>query len=334
MAGNTTLVVTWPPATAPTLTDPTSSTTGAFTVSWSVVAGATSYTLQQQVNGGSWASIQTSSATSYHASGKGSGSYGYRVQACNVGGCGPWSNTDVTTVLLAPSTPGSIHVPASSGGPIAISWSASATATSYRLEQSVNGGAWSQVCAGGGTSKTMTAPATGSYRYRVRACNATGCSGYRTSAAVAVIVVVPITIDGQSYGASYGIPGGTQHASAIGFDVSGTSWAVFKYTPVGTQRSTIVSGSVPAGAAKVRYTWTDAGVPNGNSDALGSVTNGAASAVAISGSPSSQYTTGIFGGKSPIRAHSYHLKVEFFNSGGSLISTSSCTMTAGVAGTN
>ena len=263
MAGNTTLVVTWPPATAPTLTDPTSSTTGAFTVSWSVVAGATSYTLQQQVNGGSWASIQTSSATSYHASGKGSGSYGYRVQACNVGGCGPWSNTDVTTVLLAPSPPGSIHVPASSGGPIAISWSASATATSYRLEQSVNSGAWSQVYAGGGTSKTMTAPATGSYRYRVRACNATGCSGYRTSAAVAVIVVVPIAIDGQSYGASYGIPGGAQHASAIGLDVSGTSWAVFKYTPVGAQRSTIVSGSMPSGAAKARYTWTDAGVPNG-----------------------------------------------------------------------
>jgi hypothetical protein len=66
-----------------------------------------------------------------------------------------------------------------------------------------------------------------------------------------------------------------------------------------------------------------------HSDALGSVTNGATSA-----DQWSQYTTGIFGGRSPIRTHGYHLKVEFFNAGGALISTSSCTMTAGVAGTN
>ena len=290
--------------------------------------------MQQQLNGGSWTGVQTSGATSYQASGKGSGSYGYRVQACNVGGCGPWSNTDVTTVLLAPAAPASIHVPASSSGPIAISWSAAATATSYRLEQSVNGGTWSQVYASGGTSTTVTAPATGSYSYRVRACNATGCSGYRTSAAVAVIVVVPIAIDGQSYGASYGIPTGTQHAAAIGFEVSGTSWSVFEYTPVGVQPSTIVSGSLPAGAASVRYTWTDLGVPSGFSDALGSVTNGAASAVAISSAPSSQYTTAIFGARSVLRSHRYQLQVDLFNSGGSMISTSSCTMTAGVAGAN
>ena len=176
--------------------------------------------------------------------------------------------------------------------------------------------------------------AMGSYRYRVRACNATGCSGYRTSAAVAVIIVVPIAIDGQSYGASYGIPRGNTNATAIGFQISGGStWFVFKITPVGIASAvTLASGPIPAGVSTVRYTWTDAGVPNGNSDSLGSVSNPAASPVAVSGNPSSQYTTGIFGARSPIRAHSYQLKVEFFNSGGSLLSTSTCTMTAGVAG--
>ena len=335
VAGSTTLVVTLPPTAAPALIDPTGSTTGSFGVSWSNVAGATSYTLQQQVNGGAWTNVQASSATSWSASGYGSGSYGYRAQGCNAGGCGPWSNTSVTVVLLPPPTPASINVPASSGGPISISWSASATATTYGLDQSINGGAWSQIYAGTGTSTALNAAATGSYSYRAYACNSTGCSGYAVSNPVSVIVVVPIAINGQSYGASYGVPSGKTNATAIGFAISGTVWYVFKITPVVlTTAVTMASGPLPVGAVTVRYTWTDAGVPSGDSDAIGSISNGAASPVAVSSNPTSQYTTGAFGAKSPIRAHSYHLEVDFFNAGGSLVSTSTCTMTAGVAGTN
>ena len=61
--------------------------------------------LQEQLNGGSWVTIQTGSATSKALSGKGNGSYGYQAQACNAGGCGPWSSIGTTTVLLPPTAP-------------------------------------------------------------------------------------------------------------------------------------------------------------------------------------------------------------------------------------
>ncbi|WP_460877888.1 hypothetical protein, partial [Rhodanobacter koreensis] len=142
-------------------------------------------------------------------------------------------------------------------------------------------------------------------------------------------------INGQSYGASYGVPSGKTNATAIGFEISGGTWYVFRITPVALATAvTMALGPLPTGAVTVRYTWTDAGVPSGDSDAIGSISNGAASPVAVSSNPTTQYTTGAFGAKSPIRAHSYHLQVDFFNAGGALVSTSTCTMTAGVAGTN
>ena len=124
--------------------------------------------------------------TSWSTSGRPNGSYGYRAQACNVGGCGPWSAVSGITVLLPPAPPASIGAPATSSGAIAVSWATSATATTYRLEQSANGGAWTQVYANGGTSTTVTVGASGSYTYRVQACNASGCSGYVASGAVVV----------------------------------------------------------------------------------------------------------------------------------------------------
>jgi hypothetical protein len=126
--------------------------------------------------------------TSWSTSGRGNGTYGYHVQACNVGGCGPWSAVGSTTVLLPPPVPASISVPATSNGPIAISWAASTTATIYGLDQSVNGGAWAQVYANSATSTTVTASATGSYSFRAYACNGSGCSGYATSGGVAVTI--------------------------------------------------------------------------------------------------------------------------------------------------
>ncbi|HEY8586739.1 MAG TPA: hypothetical protein VIL60_08455, partial [Rhodanobacter sp.] len=182
-AGSATLVVTHPPASAPTLSVPTSSASGSYTVSWGVVSSATSYTLQEQVNGGSWTTIQSSSATSKALSGKGNGSYGYRVQACNAGGCGAWSSTSSTTVLLPPAAPSSITVPATSSGSIAVSWPASGTATSYTLQQRLDSGSWSTVYTGAATSSTRTVTASGSYTYQVQACNASGCSAYKASSA-------------------------------------------------------------------------------------------------------------------------------------------------------
>lgn len=231
IAGNATLVVTHPPTTAPTVSVPVNSTNGSYTVSWSGVAGQVSYTLQEQVNGSGWTTVQTNGLTSWSTSGRGNGTYGYHVQACNVGGCGPWSAVASTAVLLVPPVPASISVPATSNGPIAISWAASATATIYGLDQSVNGGAWAQVYANSATSTTVTATSTGSYSYRAYACNASGCNAYATSGAVAVTIPpaiapslsLPATSTTGSYTVSWGgVSGATSYT--LQEQVNGGGW--------------------------------------------------------------------------------------------------------------
>lgn len=231
-AGSTTLVVTHPPTTAPTISAPASSASGSYTVSWSGVPGPVSYTLQEQVNGGAWATVQANGTTSWGASGKGNGSYGYRVQACNVGGCGPWSSTGTTTVLLSPAAPSSITVPATSSGSIAVSWAASATATSYTLQQRLGAGSWGTIYTGAATSSTRTVTTSGSYTYQVQACNTGGCSAYTASSAVAVTIPpatapalsVPATNNTGSYAVSWGgVSGATSYT--LQEQVNGGAWA-------------------------------------------------------------------------------------------------------------
>src|SRR5690606_3470628 len=67
-----------PPTAAPTLTAPTSSTTGNYTVSWTSVPRADNYKLQQSFNNGAWSS-QTLAGTSRVYANQPFGSYRYRV---------------------------------------------------------------------------------------------------------------------------------------------------------------------------------------------------------------------------------------------------------------
>lgn len=186
-SGNLTVPVN-EPAGAPSLSVPSTSSNGSYNVSWSAITDATSYTLQEQVNGGAWATAQSSSALSWVASGKGNGSYGYRVQACNSSGCGAWSTTASVTVLLPPPAPTSLSVPATSSGSVAVGWPASNTATSYNLQHRLGAGSWSAAYSGSGTSTTVTEGSTGSYTYQVQACNTGGCSDWTGSGAVAVTI--------------------------------------------------------------------------------------------------------------------------------------------------
>ncbi len=221
----------------PVLSTPSISSTGTYTVSWSGIGGATTYTLQEQVNGGSWTPIQSSGATSDPISGKADGSYGYRVQACNGTICAPWSGTAVTIVVHPPATPASITVPATSSGSVPVSWAASSTATSYTLQQKLGSGSWGTVYTGAVTNSTRTITTTGSYTYQVAACNAGGCSTYKVSSAVVVTIppasaptlTVPATSSTGSYTVSW-----TAVAAATSYtlqeQVNGGSWATIQAT--------------------------------------------------------------------------------------------------------
>ncbi|MHC4781147.1 MAG: DUF4082 domain-containing protein, partial [Planctomycetota bacterium] len=79
-----------------------------------------------------------------------------------------------------PPAPASITVPATNNtGTYTVSWTASAGATSYELEEDTNVGFTSatQIYSGANLSHTVTGQSPGTYYYRVRARDANGPSG-------------------------------------------------------------------------------------------------------------------------------------------------------------
>src|SRR5690606_4600527 len=74
--------VTLPPSDAPTVSAPTSSTSGSYTVSWSAVAAATGYRLEERQQGTGWIEIHDAAATSKGVSGKTNATWDYRARGC------------------------------------------------------------------------------------------------------------------------------------------------------------------------------------------------------------------------------------------------------------
>lgn len=336
--GTITVAIPTAPVTAPVLTVPSSSATGAYALSWSTVSTASSYQLQQQVNGGSWSIVQSATATSWSTSGKGSGTYGYEVQACNAVGCGPWSATGTVTVTIPPPPPTpSLSVPATnSTGSYSVSWSGVSGAASYSLRKQFDGGAWTVVQSSAATSWNASGQSNGSYGYEVQACNVGGCSAWSAPHSVTVTIPVPIAINGQSYSVNYAIPMRTTASVSIGFGITGGhTWEVFTTKP-GPNNSGVVaaSGAVPATASTVQFTWVSQRPPNGYTGSGGSVNNPASLPVALSVNPVSQYTSGTYGARVDLVGMRYQLRVDFFNAAGANVSSSTCTLTATLAGTN
>ena len=186
------------PGTAPGISVPAQSLGGGYTVSWTGIGGADSYRLEESANGGAWTSVVQTAETSQGFSGKGTGSYAYRVQACNGAGCGPFSATPAVTVIQRPSAP-ALSVPGSSTtGNYTVSWNVVAMTVNYRLEQSANGGGWGVIQDDGSTARNLGGVGSGSYAYRVQGCNAAGCSGYSNTGTIVVTLPPPTpTITGS-----------------------------------------------------------------------------------------------------------------------------------------
>lgn len=71
---------------------------GDYTVSWSSVTGADSYTLQEKLGAGSWSTIYTGAGTSHNVTGNATGTWSYRVSATDGALTSGWSNTETATV--------------------------------------------------------------------------------------------------------------------------------------------------------------------------------------------------------------------------------------------
>lgn len=158
----------------------------AINVGWTAASGATSYVLQESLNGGAWSNAFSGATNSFSLPNPGDGTYKFQVKACNITACSAWTISSALSVSHVPPAPGSISTPSTSTGSVPISWSSASFATSYVLERSLNGGAWGSVFSGGALSFTDHPGATGTYAYRVKGCSASGCGAYRTSGNVAV----------------------------------------------------------------------------------------------------------------------------------------------------
>lgn len=91
------------PSAPTSLTVPSSSNTGSYSISWSSVSGATTYTLQEKIGSGAWITIQNSSSVNRSFNGKTSNSYSYRVSACNSVGCSAYIAAKTIVVKLSVS---------------------------------------------------------------------------------------------------------------------------------------------------------------------------------------------------------------------------------------
>lgn len=201
-------LVTLPPSTVPTVTTPDNNATGSYTVTWSSVTSATRYELEERQVAGAWDNVHDAAATSKAITGKTAGSWLYRARGCNGTACGAWSAEATTVVTLPPTTPPTLTVPSTnSTGSYSVSWTTVATATRYELEQRLSPSGWTTFPSTTGLSRSISGQASGSWDYRVRACNDGGCGAYSATATVAVtrpptgvpVLTVPVTGLNGSY---------------------------------------------------------------------------------------------------------------------------------------
>ncbi|MEZ2418491.1 hypothetical protein [Luteibacter sp. RCC_6_2] len=234
-----------PPSTrVPNASAPASSNNGAYAVTWTAVAGASTYRLQERVNGGAWQTVATVTGTSWSTSGKANGTYAYQVAAC-VTSCGNFGALASTMVLLPPTAPTSVSVPRSANGAFTVSWAASPTATSYDLYRELNGSAAEAIWSGSATSVPFMPPSSGAYRFRVAAKNDSGASAVSSAFGDTQVTLPPnsapvLSGPGSSNTGSYGL-NWSAVAAATSYNlqeqVNGGGWTLVSQT-TGTSWST------------------------------------------------------------------------------------------------
>jgi hypothetical protein len=182
-----------PPAAPASITVPATSGPS-LTASWAAASTASSYTLQQQLNGGAWSTLFSGNVTSKAVTETVSGSYLFRIAACNDGGCSGYRTSSAVVVTAPVSTAPSLSVPStSSTGSYTVSWGSVSGATSYTLQEQVNSGGWSTVYAGTGRPKTFSGKSNGAhYGYHVRACDALGCGPFSAVKTVTIGIPPPV----------------------------------------------------------------------------------------------------------------------------------------------
>lgn len=138
----------------PTLTVPLLSyVTQPFTVSWTSVESADSYTLQRNIDNSTWETVYTGLNLSYQDTISSGSSVQYRVCATALGQTGDYSNPKTVNLRQTSPTP-TLTMPGTVDlfTTYTISWGAVANADGYIVQKQVNDGDWVSAYTGSGTS--------------------------------------------------------------------------------------------------------------------------------------------------------------------------------------
>ena len=213
-------------------------------LTWSAVSGATSY----KVYRGS-SLIATQSGTTYADTGLSNGTaYSYTVKATNAGGDSVASSSiSATPKIPAPSAPTGLQATAGNAS-VSLSWSASATATSYKV---LRGGV--QIGTSNTTTYTDSTAVNGtSYTYTVKATNVGGDSVASSSTSATPVAPIappsaPANVQATAGNASVSL---SWSASA-----TATSYKVLRGgVQIGTSNTTTYNDSTAVNGTSYTYT--------------------------------------------------------------------------------
>ena len=165
---------------APTSLGPGGVSSNQVNLGWTAVAGATTYELQRSPDGTNYVSLGITSQANWADVGLSPGTtYHYRVRALADSIASSYSvPAEITTLPDAPPiVPSNLVVTATSASQIALSWTASARATAYVVERSIDAASWQRVATVVGSIYGDSSLARNrTYYYRVVATNASGAS--------------------------------------------------------------------------------------------------------------------------------------------------------------
>ncbi len=157
-----------------TLTVPSTSSDGSIALTWtaSSTPGVT-YVLYESLNGGAFAQVASTTATSTTLNGRANGTYTYQIKATLAGSADSalTNGSNACVVALTVQPVATLTVPATSqDGNIALTWTASPTpGVTYVLYESKNGGAYAIVTSTAATGVTLAGRTNGTHAYRIRA---------------------------------------------------------------------------------------------------------------------------------------------------------------------
>lgn len=236
--------------------------TGVHTISWDPASAGPNvtiwyYLVTETFNGSS--TDHSVNGTSESFTRNVNGSYQYSVKAVKET-CNPRTyDCNVITQILGtvtvnvavqvPGIPGALSLPnASSDGAYVVSWgAASGLITHYELQQSANGGGWTTLQSSSALSRSITGQGQGSYSYRVRACNASGCGGFNSTQIIQIAYPpgVPAGISAPSsnstgtYTVTWGAATGVVSSYSLQERINGGGWNTIQSS---AQLSRTISG--------------------------------------------------------------------------------------------